>query len=352
MHQRFPPNQNLGYNQVQNINNAINFARNHYNENTYELTKPLVLITEPITQDAHDWLAERCDIQTLSQDADSFESILHNAQGLIVRTYTKVDESMLQNAPNLKVVGRAGVGLDNIDLQACADRGIQVVHTPHANAMAVVEYTVSMLIQSLRPIKPIRSRQDIEQWHAIREAAITPDSVVGTTIGILGMGYIGSRVARAASALGMQVQYHDLQEISPENRHGAEPVSLDVLVKTSKCLCIHVDGRDSNRQFIDQDLFARMIPNVVLINASRGLVMDHQAAELFAATNHNARLILDVHDPEPISPSSAMLELPNITLTPHIAAATAQAKAAMSGVVHDVWAVLDNQKSKHKANTV
>ncbi|MFK7758888.1 MAG: NAD(P)-dependent oxidoreductase [Phycisphaerales bacterium] len=314
------------------------------------MNKPLVLITEPITHDAHDWLAKHCDTQTRSPDSDDFLPILRNAHALVVRTYTQVDQTLLENAPNLKVIGRAGVGLDNIDLQACSSRGIQVVHTPRANAMAVVEYTISMLMQSLRPINQIKSSEDIEQWHSAREAAITPDSVVDTTIGIIGMGYIGSRVARVASALGMRVRYNDLTEITPECRHGAESVSLDELLKTSRCICIHVDGRASNHKLIDQDRFNQMLSNVVLMNASRGFVIDHHAAELFAATNLSAKLILDVHDPEPPSPHSTMLSLPNITLTPHVAAATSQAKTAMSSVVQDIWAVLNDQKPKHPAN--
>ena len=313
------------------------------------MTTPLVLITEPITPEPARWLGDRCQVVQMNTADPAFEENLNRAHGLVVRTYTRVDQSMLGRAPNLRVVGRAGVGLDNIDLDACSKRGVRVVHTPHSNAMAVVEYMVSMLIRSLRVIEPMNKPLNTEQWHAAREAAITPGSVVGARIGIIGLGHIGSRVARAAQSLGMDVVYNDLRTIEPEVAGGFASVTLDELLSTSRCVCLHVDGRPENHHMIGERAFGLMRDDSVLINASRGMVVDPIAAEGFARSNPEARLVLDVHDPEPIAIDSGLLELENVVLTPHIAAATAQAKAAMSWVVRDVWAVLEGQEPEFPA---
>ncbi len=314
------------------------------------MDKPLILITEPIACEPSLWLNEYCDAQTIGIGDEGFDDLLSGTQGLVVRTYTKVDGAMLDRAPNLKVVGRAGVGLDNIDLDACADRGVRVVHTPRANAMAVVEYTISMLLNTLRPINAMSEHLDTDHWHAAREAAITPGSVVGTSLGIVGMGHIGSRVARAGLGLGMEVSFNDLREIEPKDTLGASCKSFEKLLGQSRCVSVHVDGRAENRGVIGQHEFGLMRADVILVNASRGFVVDPDAAVCFAKANPDARLVFDVHDPEPIDLGSELMGLGNVILTPHIAAATKQAKLAMSWVVRDVWAVLNGREPEFPAN--
>jgi D-3-phosphoglycerate dehydrogenase / 2-oxoglutarate reductase len=314
------------------------------------MATPLVLITEPIAPQPMAWLGDRCTIVEMGTDDPRFPETLARAHALIVRTYTHVDQSMLDNALELRVVGRAGVGLDNIDLNACTARGVRVVNTPHANALAVVEYTVSMLISTLRPINRLKGAVDLERWHQLREDAITPRSVVGTPLGIIGLGHIGSRVARVAGALGMRVCHHDLKTIDESNTHGSESRSLETLLSQSECVCVHVDGRAQNHGFLSDQAFALMHPDVVFINASRGFVVDSDAAARFAVANPRASLVLDVHDPEPIGADSPLLGLPNVILTPHIAAATTQAKTEMSWVVRDVWAVLSGHHPESPAN--
>ncbi len=304
------------------------------------MPKPLVLITEPIAKEAHRWLANICNVVLINVGDQGFETALLQADGLVVRTYTRVDQKLLDQAPNLKVVGRAGVGLDNIDLDACSKRSVQVVHTPRANAMAVVEYTMSMLINTLRPLTPLTGPLTDKHWHQAREDAITPRSVVGSTLGIIGLGHIGSRVARAAGSMGMKIHHHDLRTIDPANTQGSTAMPMNDLIEQCQCICLHVDGRNENHNLISNAEFSKMRSDVVLINASRGFVVDPHAAASFARNNPNARLILDVHDPEPIQPNNPLLGLDNVILTPHIAAATRQAKIQMSWVVRDVWEVL------------
>ncbi len=309
---------------------------------------PVVLIPEPLAQAPLDWLSERARIihpesQTISDDE------LAQADALIVRTYTKVDRSLLDRAPNLRVIARAGVGLDNIDLDACKSRSIPVVHTPAANTEAVVEYVLSMMLGALRPIVQLDHQIDPSQWGSFRDDAITPGTCVGTSLGIIGMGRIGQRVARCATALGMKPMYNDLIQIDPDNRHGASPQNLDTIARDCQVITIHIDGREENRKILDETFFNQLRDDVILINASRGMVMDTQAAAHFAQTHPSATLILDVHDPEPIPEDSLLWSLPNVTLTPHIAAGTRQAKEAMSWVVRDVVHVLNAEAPEYPA---
>jgi len=309
--------------------------------------RPTVAIAEPIDPVCLDWLSRRCRCAGPGPEA------IPEAQGLIVRTATRVDASLLQRAPNLRVVGRAGVGVDHIDLQACADRGVVVVHTPEANTDAVVEYVFAQLFALVlahrRPIPRIAAPMTPDAWERLRERAISPTQLSGSTLAVLGFGRIGARVGAVGRTLGMDVIYHDLLEIPPGQRAGCRPVTSEDLLAGADILTIHVDGRPENRRLIDADALGRCKPDVLLINTSRGHVVDAQALGAFLRDNPDARAVCDVHDPEPVDESNPLLGLPNATLTPHVGAATEQAKRAMSWVVRDVWRVLSGQEPEHPA---
>jgi phosphoglycerate dehydrogenase-like enzyme len=310
------------------------------------MTRPIVAITEPLAPEPLEWLRTRSDVRLLNSTNPS-EADLREAHALIVRTYTRVDGSLLDRAPYLRVVARAGVGLDNIDLDACRSRSIAVVHTPAANTEAVVEYVTSMMLRALRPITTLEQPIDPGDWVEMRDRAITPGSCVHESIGIIGHGRIGSRVARVARALSMRVRCNDLRELNPQESQGIECVDLATLARESRVISIHVDGRASNARFFADSFFTKLRPDAILINASRGFVLDTDAALRFARANPESKLILDVHDPEPIPTNSPLWTLPNVTLTPHIAAGTRQAKDAMSWVVRDVIRVLSGEPPEH-----
>jgi D-3-phosphoglycerate dehydrogenase / 2-oxoglutarate reductase len=316
--------------------------------------KSKIVVTEPIADEPLAWLHQLCDVVNAPySDHELLEQSLSDAHGLVVRTYTVVDQQLLERAPNLRVVGRAGVGIDNIDLHACSSRGIRVVHTPRANTQTVVEYVVSMMLTSLRPINLINNPASAHhEWDQLRARAITPRSCVGATLGIVGMGKIGSALACVARSLNMHVIYHDLVEIAQEFRSGAEPVTLETLARRSDVISIHVDGRQSNARSINEEFFCHLKEDVILINSSRGFVMDEPSAARFARQHTDATLILDVHDPEPISIDCEYAGLSNVICTPHIAAGTRDAKEQMSWVVRDVLRVIDNKEPRFPANTI
>ncbi len=313
------------------------------------MPKPLVVQTEDLDATPAAWLAERCELVRASPDEQGFDVLLASASGLVVRTYTRVDAAMLAKAPNLKVVARAGVGLDNIDLKACRAARVRVVHTPDANSQAVCEYVWALIFDALRPRLFLTELLDTKRWIEVRKELRASRQLDDLTIGIYGMGRIGRRVARVAHALRMEAIYDDLLEIPVDQRHGARHTSRDRLLAESDILTIHVDGRPSNRNLINAAAFARMKPDVLFLNAARGFLVDSQACAAFFRANPGARAMLDVHEPEPFDHSYPLLGIPNVHLAPHLAAATAKAQENMSWVVRDVWRVLSGDPPEFEA---
>lgn len=316
------------------------------------VSRPLVIFTEQLDRDAEVWLRERCNVEACPVgDAAGLRERLRDAQGLIVRTYTRVDAALLDAAPRLTVVGRAGVGLDNIDVAECRRRGIEVVHTPDANGDAVAEYVFAMLLPEVRPMWYFDAAMEAEAWHVVRKRIVAPKQLREMTLGILGLGKIGQRVARIARGFEMPVIYHDLVEIPEAQRHGAAAASREELFARADVLTIHVDHRASNRHLINATALALMKPEMILINTSRGMVLDHAALAEFLQRG-NRKALLDVHDPEPIEAGNPLLGMVNAKLAPHLAAATKLAHANMSWVVRDVWRVLNGEKAEFAAKKV
>jgi len=317
---------------------------------------PLVLVCEPLAPEPLDWLRAHARAVEHAPEDPGFDQALARADAIVVRTRTRVDKALLDRAPKLRCVGRAGVGIETIDLQACADRGVRVVYTPGANADAVAEYTAAMILRAIRPIATEHSpgidhdpSTHAAAWEDWRRACTTARSCDTESLGIIGLGQIGSRVARLGAALAMRVRYHDIVEADDAWRHGATPCALDELFAHSSIVSVHVDGRPENAGLIDEAAFAQMRSDVVFLNTARGIVLDEHAAARFAQENPEARLILDVHENEPFDPGSALAALPNVTRTPHIAAATHSAKERMGWVVRDVVRALSGLAPDHEA---
>lgn len=305
---------------------------------------PLTIITETLDPDCAEWLSQRTELVHCAHDAPEFDDLLPRAQALVIRTYTLITPELLDKAPNLKVVGRAGVGLDNVDLEACKTRGVQVVYTPDANTQAVVEYVTGLILDDLRPRTTLKPADD---FHALRKTEVGRQ-LDELTIGILGFGRIGSRMARAAHGLAVQnILINDLLDLDePDYRVVDKPT----LFRESDILTIHVDGRPENRHLIDADVLAQLKPDCLLINAARGMLVDHAALADWSTANPGSRAILDVHDPEPPARENPLFDLPNVRMLPHLASRTHTALSNMSWVVRDVAAVLEGQTPKYPAN--
>jgi phosphoglycerate dehydrogenase-like enzyme len=312
-------------------------------------TRPLVIQTEHLDPAAAAWIAQRCELVRCSSDDAGFHDLLPRADGLLIRTYTNVNGDMLARAPRLRVVARAGVGLDNVDVGACVARGVVVVSTPGANTRAVVELVAAYMLDALRPRVYLASSLDKEAWNRTRKDLIAPRQLGDLTLGIIGFGRVGSGLARVGAAMDMRVLYNDLIDIPESRRSGATPVGFDRILQEADVLSIHVDGRAENRHLVNAAALDTCKPSVVLVNTSRGFVVDPHALAAFLKLHAGAAAILDVHDPEPFGPDYPLLGLPNVRLTPHIGAATTTAHANMSWVVKDLWRVLSGEKPEHPA---
>lgn len=295
------------------------------------------------------WLAEHCRLVACRYDEPGFDDALRDADGLVVRTYTIVDEDLLDRAPRLRVVGRAGVALENIDVAACRARGIEVVHAPGSNTQAVVEYVLCLLVDALRPRTTVDQPVDAATWNTLRAEVFAERQLNELTLGILGLGRIGRRVAEVARAIGMNVIYHDIAEIAEADRGGATPVDCNTLFRESDVISVHIDSRPTNRLFVDRSLLELMRSNVVLLNTSRGFIIDADALGGFLRDNPDARAMIDVHEPEPFGDAYPLLGLDNATLLPHLAGRTRTALENMSWVVRDVVNVLEGRAPQHPA---
>jgi phosphoglycerate dehydrogenase-like enzyme len=315
--------------------------------------KPTVILTEHLDAIAADWLAERCEVLWHRHDQPGIERVLAEADGLVVRTYTNVNSALLAQAPKLKVVGRAGVGLDNIDVPACRSHGVEVVYTPDANTQAVVEYVMGLMLDEVRPRTVLPPGSDAEVFHGLRKTEVGRQ-LDELTLGIVGLGRIGKRLGRAASAIGMNVLGCDV--LSPEalNMPADVPirrVTHDELYQQADIVTLHADGRTDNRHMISTDQLNLMKPQAMLINAARGMLVNEAALAAWLKRCPKARALLDVHDPEPPhpAPEDALSGLGNATRYPHLASRTHSAMLNMSWVVRDVAGVLEGKPPTYPA---
>ena len=303
-------------------------------------SRPTVIQTEHLSPAAAAWLGERADLVVAADGTPGFEAAAPRAEGLVVRTYTRVDARLLDRLPRLRAVGRAGVGMDNIDLGECERRGIACFNTPDANTQAVVEYVTCLLCDALRPRLMLTEPVGAARWNEIRREVVAHRQMDELTLGVLGFGRIGRRVAQVAAAIGFEVRFHDLVEVPEADRAGARPVTAERLFAECDVITVHVDGRASNARLVGPHLLERMRPGGVLVNTSRGFVVDHEALARHLRRDPTSMALLDVHDPEPFDASNPLLGLPNAHLAPHLASRTDAAMEAMSWVVRDVWAAL------------
>jgi phosphoglycerate dehydrogenase-like enzyme len=315
-----------------------------------QVGRPLVLVTEGSDAVPLQWLRERAEVVEVPPDSPELPQHLAEADGLIVRTYTRVNQAMLDQAPRLRVVGRGGVGLENIDVAACRRRGVQVVFTPDANTLAVGDFVIGYMLQLLRP------------WAFFREKAYAPkefkrirNTVRGRqlnelTLGILGMGRVGRRMGRIATGgFGMRVIYNDLLDVQGELDFPAEAVDKTTLYREADVLSLHVTMLPGNEHLIGAEQLAMMKPTAILINTSRGEVLDAAALADAMRGKRLAGAAIDVFDPEPPPADFLLLGLENVLLTPHLAARTYTAIENMSWVVRDVIGVLNGEKAKYPA---
>jgi phosphoglycerate dehydrogenase-like enzyme len=311
---------------------------------------PLVLVTEDSDPTPLAWLKERARVVEAAPGSPEFDAALPDADGMVVRTYTRVNAALLARCPKLRVVGRGGVGIENIDVPACRGRGVEVVYTPDANTLAVGDFVFGFALQLLRPWAFFKDRAyDPAEFKRVRNA-VRGVQLNELTTGILGMGRVGRRVGKiAADGFGMRVIYHDVLDVRPHLTFPATVVDKPTLFREADVVTLHTDMRPGNRHLVGAPELSLLKPTAILINTSRGEVLD--AAALAAAVREKriAGAAIDVFDPEPPPADFPLLGFDNVLLTPHVAARTHTAVENMSWVVRDVLDVLSGRPAKYPA---
>jgi D-3-phosphoglycerate dehydrogenase len=258
--------------------------------------------------------------------------IIPSYDALIVRSETKVTRNVVEAGKKLKVVGRAGVGLDNIDVNAATKRGIIVLNAPGGNTISTAEHTISMMVSLTRNIPQACSSLKERKWDRKK---FTGSELYGKTLGIIGLGRIGSEVARRAYGFGMKLLGYD-PIISPEKARSlnVEPVDLEELIRQSDFITVHVPLSEQTRNLISTRQFALMKQDVRLINCARGGIINEAALLNALREGKVAGAALDVFEKEPPF-ESPLLDLPNVVVTPHLGASTEEAQVNVATEVAD-----------------
>ena len=281
---------------------------------------------------AHDTLYDK----GLADRPRELAAALAGADALIVRNRTKVDRELLAAGAALKVVGRLGVGLDNIDVDACGERGIEVIPATGANALAVAEYVIGAAMFLLRGA--YASSDAVAQGKWPRGALSNGRELAGKTLGVVGFGGIGRLAGRLGRTLGMRVIGFDAQ-IAPYARIWSDEATaaygLDALLAEADVVTLHVPLTDATRHLIDATRLAQMKPGAILINPARGGVVDEPAVAAALESGRLAGAALDVFEQEPLPGGSPLAGCPNLLLTPHIAGVTAESNARVSKLIAD-----------------
>lgn len=296
-----------------------------------------IVVSEFMDTPAIEALRQRFDVRyapDLVEQRDALLQAVGDADGLIVRNRSRVDAALLEAAPRLRAVGRLGVGLDNIDLEGCAARGIAVVPATGANARAVAEYVIGTVLALLRGAYFSSAEVAAGQWP--RNALSQGLEAQGRTLGIVGFGGIGRLAARLARGLDMRVVGCDAA-LPPDHpawaESGVAALPLDALLAQADAVTLHLPLTPGTRQLLDAGRIARLRPGAVLVNTSRGGIVDEAALAEALRAGRLRGAALDVFDQEPLPAGSPLAGAPNLILTPHIAGLTQEANTRVSDMV-------------------
>jgi D-3-phosphoglycerate dehydrogenase len=307
---------------------------------TTQLSQPFskkdikVVLLEDVHQTAIDaFTQEGYQVHTLPDSLTGKELVtaIRQAHVVGIRSGTKLTSEVLEHTPKLLAIGAFCVGTNQINVAAAASRGIAIFNAPYANSRSVVELAIGEMIMLMRRTFERSNQTHAGEWH---KSAIGSYEIRGKTLGIIGYGNIGKQLSVIAEALGMKVLYHDIQAVLTMGN--AQSTSLRRLLTTADIVTIHVDGRAANANLIGHEQLACMKPTAILLNLSRGHVVDQQALAQAIRDRRLAGAAVDVYPDEPDKGgrlTSPLQDLPNVILTPHIGGSTQEAQAAIGSFV-------------------
>ena len=296
-----------------------------------------ILVSDPLSDEGLKILKENKEFQVdvrTELKPDALKEIIKNYDALIVRSATKVTKDIIAAAANLKVIGRAGVGLDNVDLEAATQKGVIVMNTPTGNTISTAEHTMSMILALSRNIAQANASMKKGEWKRSKFMGV---ELYTKTLGIVGLGRIGSELAKRALSFGMKVLAYDpfLSRQVAEGM-GVEVVELKELFARSDYITVHTPMTEETTHMISDAQFALMKKGVRIINCARGGIIDEQALIKAIKDGKVIGAAIDVFEKEPVSPDSELLKLDNVIATPHLGASTEEAQVNVAIEVAEI----------------
>ncbi|MCG1012913.1 phosphoglycerate dehydrogenase [Tepidanaerobacter sp. GT38] len=309
-----------------------------------------VLICDDLAQEGIDILKEEFDVDIKTKlSEDELVEIIPNYAAIVVRSATKVTKKVIENS-NLKVIGRAGVGVDNIDVDTATQKGILVVNAPEGNTIAASEHTIALLMAAARNIPAAVMSLKNKKWDRKKFMGV---ELRGKTLGVVGLGRIGKDVAIKAIGLGMNVIAYDPYVIKEHVENiNVKVADLETVLKEADFLTFHVPVTKSTYHMIDKERINMMKDRVIIINCARGGIIDEAALYEGLVSGKIAACALDVFEQEPPL-DSPLIDLPNVIATPHLGASTAEAQINVAvDVAKDIIRALKGEMVKNPVNMI
>ena len=320
------------------------------------MPKPRVFVTRRMAQEALDTIAQHTDMKLWEDDLPPPYEVLRKeareADGLVTLLEDRVDKELFDDAPNLKVVSQMAVGFDNVDVEEATRRGIPVGHTPGVLSKTVADFTFALILAATRRI--VEGDKFVRQggWRAWHPMAFLGKDVYEATLGLIGLGGVGLEVARRARGFDMRVFYYDVfRREDQEKELGILFTDVPTILKESDFVSLHTPLTPETTHMIGAEELRLMKKDAILVNTSRGPVIDQPA--LYRALKGGAigGAALDVVDPEPINANDPMLELDNLIIVPHIASASVATRTKMAQMAADnLLAGLKGEMPPHCVN--
>jgi glyoxylate reductase len=310
---------------------------------------PKAYMTRPLHEEGLVKLREKCEVENNPEDEPLPREVLlekiSDKDAVMGQFYEKIDAEFFDAAPRLKVYTNYAVGFENIDVAEATGRGIPVCNTPGVLDDATAEHAWTLMMAAARRVREAHDYTAGGKWRGWSPFLFTGRQVCGATLGVIGAGRIGSRFARMAKGFGMRVLYVS-RTAKPEldEELGAEKVDLDTLLSESDFVAVHLTLNDETRHMLDEAALDTMKKGAILVNTSRGAVMDEAALTVALEKGRIAAAALDVFEEEPeIHPG--LLELDNVVLSPHIGSNTLKTRIAMAAMAaENLMAVLDGRE--------
>ena len=288
------------------------------------MSLPVVLIADKLAESTVAALGDQIEVRWVDgPDREKLLAAVPEADALLVRSATTVDAEVLAAAPKLKIVARAGVGLDNVDVESATERGVLVVNAPTSNIHSAAEHALALLLSAARQIPAADASL---REHAWKRSSFSGTEIFGKTVGVVGLGRIGQLVAQRLAAFETHIVAYD-PYVSPARaaQLGIELLPLDELLARADFISVHLPKTPETAGLIDKDALAKTKPGVVIVNAARGGLVDEAALAVAVTSGHVRAAGIDVFSTEPCT-DSPLFDLPQVVVTPHLGASTEEAQ--------------------------